>query len=149
MCAIIHHVSPPGPWQPYDGGDFSIWHTNTAAGGDTGHALLLWRRWRQSQVAKNLNPKLHSAIVIPRVNHNTPQSRSYCWKWRKDIENRANFLHRSPSKQCWSLTQLWTVGETCCWLSQQWAEGGSIFESSSQYLSPGVEYRQFGAFSMI
>ena len=112
MCAIIHHVSPPGPWQPYDGGDFIIWHTNTAAGGDTGHALLLWRKWRQSQVAKNLIPKLHSAIVIPRVHQNTPQSKSYCWKWRKDIENRANFLHRSPSKQCWSLTQLWTWGET-------------------------------------
>ena len=31
-----------------------------------------------------------------------------------------------------------------------WEEGQySIFESSSQYLSPGVEYRQFRAFSVI
>ena len=102
-----------------------------SAGGDTGLALLLWRRWRQSQVAKNLNPKLHSAIVIPRVHQNTPQSKSYCWKWRKDIENRANFLHRSPSKQCWSLTQLWTVGETCWWL---------VTGASKRRLSEGKDF---------
>ena len=101
------------------------------ARGDTGHALLLWRKWRQSQVAKNLNPKLHSAIVIPRVNHNTPQSKSYCWKWRKDNESRANFLHRSPSKQCWSLTQLWTVGETCWWL---------VTGASKRRLSEGKDF---------
>ena len=94
MCAIIHHVSPPGPWQPYDGGDFIIWHTNTAAGGDTGHALLLWRRWRQSQIAKNINPKLHSIIAIPRVH----QWSEYTIKLKAEVivENEEKILKAEP-----------------------------------------------------